>query len=54
MYCNKYSKNVWTGSEGVSDVYMYIFQLWLLMIFFNLLIYTCTDILFLLVDVNWF
>ena len=22
--------------------------------FFNLLIYTCTDILFLLVDVNWF
>ena len=43
------------GSEYVSDVYMYIFIiLQLLMMFFlNLLIYTCPDIQFLLVDVNW-
>ena len=42
------------GSESVSDVYMYIFIncncSWFFS-FFNL-IYTCTDVLFLLVDVK--
>ena len=46
------------SSEYVFDVYMYIRYSQIVIshdffLSFNLLIYNCTDILFLLVDVNW-
>ena len=42
------------GSEYVSDLCMYIIINCNCSSFFNLLTYTCIDILFLLVEVNWF